>query len=388
MDFVTFFDILYRVISGKSTKADFCRDLFLAICPPDSDVADKLMDYVATTYRHYVTNNNISSIALEIIPYIDKDYFKKFIEKSGYEAQKLLVKEFQKYYPDATYENIIDLCADCFVKIINDSANKKIRAGSFTDNSFVPLEDTLALHAEGMVCPLCGDELIKKKNGKLVGSYKKIIAFPLTDNHDNNEKITYYKNMVSDSCQGNTTVILCKDCAQEYEKNFMLDDLKKIVAFFKAKQDEKVLTDIRKRAEIDQDIVSIIDELAKYDEGRVEENTKKNLNMYALKISSKIRKENLLLRSAIERNVMLYYRFIEQQFKQLDKTKSRSFMKFAHKIQGIYLNLADTEESQDAIFGKIVEWLMSISGNENHIACSIIASFFVQNCEVFDEVSE
>ena len=108
--------------------------------------------------------------------------------------------------------------------------------------------------------------------------------------------------------------------------------------------------------------------------------------MEALEIDKKILPYNSLLRRDIKTHVLTYYKFIENKFKELDKMKSRASTKIAHKIQGVYLDLAEIENDQEIIFYKIVEWLMATASTNNRTACVIIASFFVQNCEVFDEI--
>ena len=40
------------------------------------------------------------------------------------------------------------------------------------------------------------------------------------------------------------------------------------------------------------------------------------------------------------------------------------------------------------VFDQIVEWVKLKSGNDNRIASEIVVSFFVQNCEVFDAITE
>lgn len=50
----------------------------------------------------------------------------------------------------------------------------------------------------------------------------------------------------------------------------------------------------------------------------------------------------------------------------------------------------DKSKSQETIYYDIVEWLMhklSLS-NDYRTACEIVVAFFVQNCEVFDEISK
>ena len=40
------------------------------------------------------------------------------------------------------------------------------------------------------------------------------------------------------------------------------------------------------------------------------------------------------------------------------------------------------------IFNQMVDWLMTKTLSESKEACEIVISFFVQNCEVFREITE
>ena len=383
MEFKQFFDILHSTIGSDVKEGEFCRELFLAICTDEGNIQDELMNLQFDTFRRYVSRNNINSIAAKVFPHIDKDNFKDFIEKAEYHSQEALMNELASYYPDLTYKDLPEVCANCFERIIQRAASNKVLSRKNLSNDALDLDDCVALHTVGMMCPLCGEELIKKKNGKSLSRFRKVDVFPDNITSDLKQTVNNLKQKIKGNTYFDGKVMLCNECANDYIEYFDLEKCKIIVDFFINKNNETVLVDIQKRALLDQDIVGIINALNKCEE----DNLSNDLRMEALEINKKILPYNSLLRRDVKNHVLTYYKFIENRFKELDKIKSRTSTKIAHKIQGVYLELAEIEDDQEIIFYKIVEWLMATASTNNRTACVISASFFVQNCEVFDEIS-
>ena len=48
--------------------------------------------------------------------------------------------------------------------------------------------------------------------------------------------------------------------------------------------------------------------------------------------------------------------------------------------------MADGPLDQNRIFDSLVDWLNGAIPEASRIACEIVISFFIQNCEVFDEL--
>ncbi|WP_288592296.1 ABC-three component system protein [uncultured Victivallis sp.] len=91
-----------------------------------------------------------------------------------------------------------------------------------------------------------------------------------------------------------------------------------------------------------------------------------------------------LLRRNILNYVTQYHEYIKLQLQQLDRIQAGRSKLIAHAIKGCFLKekYSSLLNSQSDIFDAIVFWLKSKT-NGKKIACEIIVSFFVQNCEVF-----
>ena len=106
--------------------------------------------------------------------------------------------------------------------------------------------------------------------------------------------------------------------------------------------------------------------------------------MDALTIYKKISLENPLLKHSITNEVLTYYRFIEDTFSQIS-----SFQLIATEIRAAFLEMDRQNKSQDEIVNLLSNWIIQNTGmgTQYSTASHIIVSFFIQNCEVFYEIS-
>ena len=109
------------------------------------------------------------------------------------------------------------------------------------------------------------------------------------------------------------------------------------------------------------------------------------LEMGALRIDQKILPENAILKHSIQDDVLTYYRFIEEAFSEIG-----NFDLIASEIKLTYEKLENCCVSQDQVVDELANWMLRNSNltAKHLLACRIIVSFFVQNCEVFHEITK
>ena len=108
------------------------------------------------------------------------------------------------------------------------------------------------------------------------------------------------------------------------------------------------------------------------------------LNYNSLKISQKV--EMVPLRKRIEADVTSYYPFCRQCFKEIDETGTL-FDIICLSIRKSYLKLKSEGLDKEEIFEKMTDWLVSKT-HASRVSCGIMLSFFVQNCDMYDEISK
>lgn len=112
------------------------------------------------------------------------------------------------------------------------------------------------------------------------------------------------------------------------------------------------------------------------------------VNWQPLKVSAKIRDEHFVLRDQIEKLADTYYFYIKDQFSLLEDSGKRKFKTFQTRVSSFYDELSDATDDQVVIFEQTAAWIArSAEVPTNSNAALVIAAFFVQNCEVFDEIS-
>lgn len=112
------------------------------------------------------------------------------------------------------------------------------------------------------------------------------------------------------------------------------------------------------------------------------------VNWTPVTVSAKIRNENYALRDQIEKLADAYYFYVKEQFKLLEDSGKRKFEKFRTRVSSFYDEISEVTDDQLIIFDATVSWIArsaEILPRSN--AALVIAAFFVQNCEVFDEIS-
>ncbi len=118
------------------------------------------------------------------------------------------------------------------------------------------------------------------------------------------------------------------------------------------------------------------------------DNTDALLKYDATQIKNKILPQNFNLEKEIRDDVLKYYLYVEALFKNNSANGAQDFDALARRIKSISDKKIEAGHSQYQIFRSMIEWVMTETSSDDHIACRIVVSFFVQNCEVFHEIPQ
>lgn len=137
MNFSEFAQLLFPYKSNGCTQSDFVVYLTNYIISPsmlkNRKQPEEEWDYTPfddmeadTLSKIYSGTRQISkAIASKILHHLDKRRFERFIEKTPPETIKLIRIDLQKKEIDCSDEEVPLICADIFVSILNDCANKE-----------------------------------------------------------------------------------------------------------------------------------------------------------------------------------------------------------------------------------------------------------------------
>ncbi|PHV72397.1 hypothetical protein CS063_02665 [Sporanaerobium hydrogeniformans] len=216
---------------------------------------------------------------------------------------------------------------------------------------------SLVLLAEtGGKCQKCGRVLGIKKEGNDV-NYAKVVHLSETDE-----------------------VVLCVECEREIQN--ASEEVK--LALLSEKHDLEVLMaarDATSRYTIEKQIEQVLREVDLMD---VTDDTQ--LKIEPVKVENKITEKRLKERVLFD--VRRLYQGVNDALDRLAGENKLNVDKFAKSVKRMYEDASESHISQSAIYNLLVETLFEKTGRKYREACEIIISYFVQRCEVFDEITK
>jgi hypothetical protein len=234
------------------------------------------------------------------------------------------------------------------------------------------------------LCPLCGNYLLKQKDSRMNKNYEIAHIYPNSPNpHQLNELANLER--LGNNCEDfENKISLCKICHGNYDSHTtkaeylnLLNIKKKLLAL----NNSKVTLSSH---DLEPEIENILKDISIIESSELD---KLELSYDALRIAEKIPEDSKILKNKIETYVCIYYKFIKQQFRYLENSNKLNFNLIATSMKLAFLK-CENGKTKSEIFDSLVDWLMSKTGQYSRETYEVIISFFVQNCEVFDEISK
>lgn len=245
-------------------------------------------------------------------------------------------------------------------------------------------EDRLhILEVEG-ICPICG-KAIMERTGKKTKLYD--IAHIYPNNPTQNEKnVLANANVLGKNSEDfQNKIAICKLCHKKYDyhKNITEYDnlLEKKKNLYNAYLSKNVLSD----QGLEDEIKTLLDKIATIDFADTEI---KKLKMESIPIIHKFTESEMPLMLKVHNYVINYFSIIRELFKNLTEEKKLNFDFVASTVKTSYLSISDLTNDKDSIFNHLVEWIMSKTNTNKRPVCEIFISYFIQDCEVFDEITK
>lgn len=242
-----------------------------------------------------------------------------------------------------------------------------------------PAQEIFYLGEVHDVCPLCGKKLIEEGERKVNKYFEIAHIFPCNPTKDDMYYLDGVELYGENSESMHNKIALCKNCHKDYDNN-------------KTKEKYNNLLNIKKKLEQEFNVKQELAELGLEDEIKAALIKLQNLNepdlqgltlsYEAVCVDSKI-KNNLILKNEITANVISYFMFIHNFFiEQCSITESDPEL-ILNVMRAAYLRCKREKMNQDQIFETLKNWVKSKTSCTD-TAASIIISYFVQNCEVYE----
>lgn len=242
-------------------------------------------------------------------------------------------------------------------------------------------EKRILLREVNFRCPLCKKDL--QVFGKMECSH-----FEIAHIYPNKPTIHQYETLLGaermgDTCESiDNKIALCLDCHNNYDYKTTLNEYLHLLSIKKNIKNTANLRESIENLSLDDEIFELINRIT-----LIEGKQLKELNYSPVPIKNKIESKNEMLKTKIESYVEKYYTFIRDCLRELDGKNGFQSDVISCEIKACYLKLKG-ETDQNLVFELIVDWMMKETKTIRREACEVLVSYFVQNCEVFDEISE
>jgi hypothetical protein len=231
------------------------------------------------------------------------------------------------------------------------------------------------------LCPLCGKRLLREKAGE-PKQYEIAHIYP---HSPTNEQLITLKNVprAEDSESFENLIALCFDCHKKQDSHTQEKDYMRLYNKKQQLMRQTKALDEASTVQIEDEIEGVLQSLRDVDIERLIP-----LSYEVVSIDKKIKQENGLLLNNIRDKIVRYFPFVQETFKNIDRTGSSRFDIISTEIKLCFQKVSGNGQSQEEIFYNLVEWLKSKTQCQSTQACEIIISFFIQNCEVFNAITQ
>ena len=253
-------------------------------------------------------------------------------------------------------------------------------------------EIRLFLNEVDFKCPICG-KLLQSKNQKK----QKEKMFQIAHIYPNRPTKEQFETLLGlerlgENCESfENKIALCKECHGTQDFNTSKEDYLSLLNKKKKFLTKSALWDVTVSLGLESKIEDVIDDITKVTSEDIKE-----LVYNPVPLAEKFETKEFMLQTKVSGYVTSYYPFVRDTFKKYDGKNNFSFSVLSGQIKACFEKMETLSADKNIIFKQMVNWLQAkrIKKFEDKIqddlqmACEIIISFFIQNCEVFHVVSK
>ena len=266
-----------------------------------------------------------------------------------------------------------------------DELNQIIDSDSYCQQRKNPTyaEIQLYLREVNYHCPLCGKELQSRRQKK--PDQRK---YQIAHIYPNRITLAQYPILQGLERLGDTSesfenkIALCPDCHSTQDFQTTAEDYLNLINIKKDLLAQTALHDITIELNLESQIESVIDRLSLLSEEELSA-----LNYDPVVVAKKFEKTELPLKTKVSGYILTYYPFIRNCFRDLDGSNGFHLQILSEQIRSCFVKMSDVTDNKTQIFNRIVEWISRKSQGHSVEACEAVTAFFVQNCEVFHEIT-
>lgn len=246
------------------------------------------------------------------------------------------------------------------------------------------MDHAYLLEVNGL-CPLCGKNLLAAKGNSKSKLYQIAHIYPNSPMPDQLKELMGLERL-GDTCEDfENKIALCKDCHGIYDDRVtkkeylaLVDKKKKLLKV----ANSKVSISFQNLEEEISLVINSLNVITSDDLRKV------SLKYRGFEIKKKFEARYTILKNKIESYNCTYYYFIKETFQNLERANQVHFNILASEVKTSFLKCDKEMDDKSDIFNSLVLWMHSKIKGASLEACEVVIAFFVQNCEVFHEITE
>ena len=252
----------------------------------------------------------------------------------------------------------------------------KTKRKSFGENTNIVLFNQV----DG-ICPLCDTPLIYEKSGSKFKKYELAHIYPLNPSLEESRLLHGEERLCDDVDHEDNLIPLCKICHGKFDKPRTVDEYRNLVRIKKELISKSEQQNLWHQYQIENDIEKLV--AALYDEDALI-NTDE-IEFEPKEIDRKVDNTmSSLTKRKIKNNVSDYFAFIKNKLLAIEAENPGASDIILLQVRHYYLKQKQKERNQQRIYDNVVEWILKKTNSPSIDAADILASFFVQNCEVLE----
>lgn len=244
-------------------------------------------------------------------------------------------------------------------------------------------ETCLYLREVNYHCPLCGKEL--QYRGQTKQDQKKFQIAHIYPNSPTIEQYTNFKGLrrLGNDCESfDNKIALCLECHPTQDFHTTAQEYTQLLEIKERCLLETELDASIRSLNIEDQIASVLQSLSYVTDEELSE-----LSFDPKLLANKFYSNEGTIKRKIKNYVIEYYPFIRDVLKDMDGKNGFHQNILAEQIRSCFIKMNDITQDKELIFQHLVQWIKNKTLSTYDSACEAVVSFFVQNCEVFYEIT-
>ncbi len=247
--------------------------------------------------------------------------------------------------------------------------------------SYTKAEEIALLAQVERRCPLCGNDLFSKKNGKTFKAYELAHIFPLNPTLFEGELLNAVPRLHDDINHPDNLIPLCPRCHRKFDKPRTIEEYEALHAIKVRAQKRAQQQELQIQYPIEIEIGRVIASLYSNNEAEDLVPLEYDPKKVEKKFDSTMPRP---MRLKIKHAVADYYQYIKRELLQIERESPSASELIAAQVKMYYLKQRSLGLQQPEVFENMVDWIRVKTSTTSLEAAEVVASYYVQNCEVFE----